>query len=41
MNFHQSEEDSIAVSLFVDELVEFDNYSVSDNKIQLSFLILR
>ena len=33
--------DSIAVSLFVYDLAEFDKYSVSDNKIQISILILR
>ena len=34
-------QDSIAVSLFVYDLAEFDKYSVSDNKIQISILILR
>ena len=35
--------DSIAVSLFVNDLVEFDNNNntVSDNKIQISILVLR
>ena len=35
--------DSIAVSLFVNDLVEFDNNNntVSDNKIQVSILALR
>ena len=33
--------DSIAVSLFVFDLVEFDKSDKSDNKIEISILILR